>query len=196
MSRAVRERKEEDVFSNADDLRVGDWISRTQYERVIRTKYHDPIDGYDKIDLESEDGKRSWISASMCARMYGTKSSRDVKLSRTKIAELLIDKARDTVFEVCFRKKPTPEGVATALASAGDVSTMSTRDRKALAKRLLDGEACTIIGHQCGTDTNGRVRVIALKDNGSDIAAGANRFRLVDPRTIEYLVLRGTKHSV
>lgn len=109
------------------------------------------------------------------------------EVTRTELAKRLAT-AADSTFVVEFRKQPT-EKHATELLREPDVVTSAKRRR--LAKEILAGVPRRLVGHLVShdaQDADGRFQVI-----DQEVAPGAHALRLVDPRTLESLQLRGVR---
>ncbi len=106
----------------------------------------------------------------------------------TELAEVL-QEASDTVFTVRFHKKVTEEHVISQMEAAaiGDFSNQQSLNK--LVKSMLDGEICQMQCYLVNCDNElGRSTVIDLT------AKGDNKFRQVDHRTIEYIIIRNKKY--
>jgi hypothetical protein len=103
-------------------------------------------------------------------------------VSRTELAEIL-EGAGDVVFTVNFDKKPTAESV---LASLKKGSKLTKKD----AEAVLKGENRTLVGHLVSTEPKmGRSQVVDLEETGFNL-------KQVDHRTLNWLILKGTKYQV
>ena len=98
-------------------------------------------------------------------------------------------------FQVCFLKKADAKSVADALDGA-DLSTQAKRRK--LAKELLDGEERVMhakLKRSAEDDTElelGRYKVIDLEKS----TPGHPAFRLVDTRTVNWVIVDGVKFVV
>lgn len=105
-------------------------------------------------------------------------------MSRTRAIEILVENSH-TAMTVCFYKKVDPKEAAAALAAGK--GTMSDREWNKLVKTTLDGEERVMVGHHEGKwDEHRRLRF-------TEMAKGA---RLVDPRTIDYIIVGRVKFNV
>lgn len=103
----------------------------------------------------------------------------------------ILQSASDSVFTVLFRKKPTDDSVAKKISEEpADTFTKNPESSK-FAKSLIEGDECLIKGHliKC-ENTLGRSTVIDLS------AKHDSKFRQVDHRTIEYIILKNVKYSL
>ncbi len=113
-------------------------------------------------------------------------------VTRTEIVNKLLH-AGDTIFTIHFSKKNTENAVADRLESVTMDDLQPPRKRRALAKELLEGSERTLIGYLWNAEPEmGRSRVIDLEIDGSL----EQKKRLVDHRTIHWLILNRVKYVV
>jgi hypothetical protein len=170
------------VFCNIAQLKEGDYLSLTQYLKVIRT------DGM-RVHVKTVQGDTWQVDRAIvekdCCHLQFTKIE---KVSLTELGRIIREDVKDAVFEVQFTKQQTVEAVAKTLEEiAPTLATCTAADRKRKAKDLLSGETRVMRCHFLGVDPNGRFRVIDLEANG---------LRLVDSRSLEYVVVKGIKYEL
>jgi len=124
--------------------------------------------------------------------------SEEKVLTRTEIADLF-SHSTGVALTINFNKQVKEADV---LASINDTYQNSTpaelqKKLKKVVKAALEGEERTMKGrHFGGTDGFGRIHFIDM-DVEYDVAAKNDaRMRLVDPRTIQWMILRGVKYTV
>ena len=164
---------------DASALKAGDFLSRISYMRVLG------VDG-DSVEVENKDGFRwsvskSILEAEACAADQFTTER---KVTRTELARILEQDVRDSVFSACFTKLPDPRDQE-ALLDGADIST--TAKRRRLAKELTVGKERVIFAHITDTHEMGRLPVHDLEAKGE---------RLVDLRTVKWVVFGNTKYEV
>jgi len=173
------------------NLKVGDHLSETQYYKV--TELHDG-----RVALENERGLKITVTHRIVEEgMYSASQfTKTVELSRTALCEVL-EGAGDSIFTVNFNKQLKEKEVADQLIAA--VSELGAdADPKVLAKKIkavvkkgVGGELRTLVGYMVQTEAKmGRSQVIDLE------APPKQRYRLVDHRTINWLVLKNVKYVV
>ena len=106
------------------------------------------------------------------------------KVTRTELARIAEQDIRDTVFSCAFNKLPNQQDQERVLAGA-DLSTPAKRRK--VAKDLSVGPERVLIGHITDTHELGRIPVYDLQANGE---------RLVDLRTLKWLVFGNKKYEV
>lgn len=170
------------------DLKPGDRLSYKQYFVV---------DSLTRTDILATDdfGANIRISRNIAdeAMFSADQYDEEERVSRTELVEKL-EAAGDTIFTVCFRKQVKPKEAAQGVAEA--VEGASIKDvQKAIEKAMksaLSGEERVLVGHLVSTEPKmGRSTVVDL-----EIPQGKHRLRLVDHRTVEWLILRGVKYVV
>ena len=176
------------------DLKVGERLSRTQYYQVkeISNGWGTP-----SLTVENEWGfsftinGREIVENEMCSAEQFTETE---KVTRTELAELL-ETAGDAIFTVCFSKQVKEKDAKKALESFLDQKGRKTELKKKvkdLAKQVLGGEERKLIGYLLRTEPKmGRSQVIDL-----EIDKDKHRIRLVDHRTLRWLILKGVKYEV
>ncbi|WP_106393138.1 hypothetical protein [Enhygromyxa salina] len=172
-------------------LKVGDFLSETQYYRVTKI-----IDG--KVELENERGLRLSVTNRIIEEgMYSAGQFEEtVTLSRTALCEVL-ENAGDSIFTVNFNKQLKEKDVVTELLEvvkelgADADAKVLTKKLKAAVKKGVSGEVRTLVGYLIQTEARmGRSQVIDLE------APPKQRYRLVDHRTINWLVLKNVKYTL
>ncbi|MCA9683476.1 MAG: hypothetical protein KC457_14850 [Myxococcales bacterium] len=172
-------------------LKVGDHLSETQYYKITEL-----LDG--RVALENERGLKITVTHRIVEEgMYSASQfTRTVELSRTGLCEVL-EGAGDSIFTVNFNKqlkeKEVADEILAAIADAG-----ADADAKALAKKIkaavkkgVGGELRTLVGYLVQTEARmGRSQVIDLE------APAKHRYRLVDHRTVNWLILKNVKYVV
>jgi len=171
-------------------LKVGDHLSETQYYKVTEIQ-----DG--KVGLENERGLELRVTNRIIEEgMYSASQFGDtVTLSRTALCEVL-ENAGDSIFTVNFNKQLKEKDVVTEimatideLGSDADTKTLTKKIRAAV-KKGVGGQVRTLVGYMVKTEAKmGRSQVIDLE------APGKHRYRLVDHRTINWLILKNVKYT-
>uniref|UniRef100_UPI00341CF120 hypothetical protein n=1 Tax=Okeania sp. SIO2F4 TaxID=2607790 RepID=UPI00341CF120 len=168
-------------------MKVGDNLSEVQYYSVTEVLE-------DELVLTNERGYPIKVAKGIVEEgMYSAQQyEKEQKVSRTELCELL-EGAGDIVFTVNFRKKIKEEDVLEAVLSTlkGQelTSPQAKKQLKATLKQALQGEERTLVGYLLQTEPKmGRSQVIDLE------AEGDHRTRLVDHRTINWLILKNIKY--
>lgn len=178
----------EPLKCNTAELKVGDWVSRASYMRVVKNDAGG-------LEVQNEHGMTWSIGHHIVsAECFSTYFRETREVNRTELSRLMREEARDSIFVCSFLKAVTEDHVAELLATIADApAAMDARRRKALAKDLMKGERRELTGYMLGVEeSTGRFKVIDLKAEG----VGRARERQVDPRTLEWVVLRNIKYVV
>lgn len=113
---------------------------------------------------------------------------REVPVNMTELAELL-ENAGDMAFTVSFKKKVTEELVNEKLKCATQAQFKDKSFISRFSKELIEGEDCTLTCHLVEAESAlGRSTVIDLT------TTSANKFRQVDHRSINYMIIDNTKY--
>lgn len=172
---------------NISKIKQGDVFSELQFY-TVQERYGN------RIDLKNTDGilltvdadyvKKCLSSADQCTELK--------KVTKTELAQRFLDSPR-VAMTVNFNKKLDKKKVSEQVASTYDKLTlgMTLEDFKEKIMSIinLEGEPRTMVGRHYGhTDTNGRVGFTDMT-----ITKGS-QYRLVDPRTINYLIVNNIKY--
>ena len=168
-------------------IKVGDNLSEVQYYSVTKVLE-------DELELTNERGYPIIVAKDIVEEgMYSAQQyKKEQKVTRTELCELL-EGAGDTVFTVNFHKKIREEDILEAVLSSLKeqelTSPQAKKQLKAVVKQALQGEERTLIGYLLETEPKmGRSQVIDLE------AQGDHRTRLVDHRTINWIILKNIKY--
>jgi hypothetical protein len=162
-------------------VRVGSVYSRHSFGEVV------DVNGYlNRATLRNKDGLQWDIGLDILAREYSMadQSEREETINRTKILEILRDNPR-TAMTVHFNKAVDLKEVASALAEGqGKASDKAWREK---VEQAMAGEERVMIGHHTNAyDERGRLH---FDEHGKGP-------RLVDPRTVNWLIVGRTKYTV
>lgn len=175
---------------NFDDIQVGEYLSEVQYYKVLQKTDKQltvvNVRGT-KIDVTSDVVEEGMYSASQYTE--------EKHVTRTELGKIL-EGAGDAIFTVCFHKKAKTKEVTEQLLDLIDNADLS--DPKAFQKQLrtavkeaLEGKQRVLIGHLLQSEPKmGRSQVRDLE------APPPNNIRLVDHRTLEWLILKNVKYSL
>lgn len=181
MSKSVVKRKRTDFGT----LKVGDRLSETQYYEVLS------IDDK-KVKVRNERGFEFGISADIIEEgMYSASYFNETKkVSRTALVNIL-EGAGDTIFTVNFHKKPDEATVMEVLKKCQIGDLNDPAKLKKIAENITHGESRTLVGYMIQSEPKmGRSQVIDLTK------PAPNNSRLVDHRTINWLIIKSIKYEV
>lgn len=172
-------------------IKRGDWLSRISFMQVVTTNSM-------STTVRNEDGLEWNIGNAIVAQeCYSTHFSEEVTLSKTQLAEKLVE-ARDAIIIVNFYKQPTAADIVEKMVIFSGEQKLSKKD----AESMLKGEERTMIGYVVGTEPIlGRSMVIdvELEKIISPTKTGENydkRLRQVDHRSLNWLIYKNVKYTL
>jgi len=172
-------------------LTTGDVVSESQFykvEAIVGIEAHLRTESGDLIALPKEYVEKFLIS--------GTQFTETVKVNRSEMSHILLNSPR-IAMQVCFNKQVKPEDVSAEAMKAYATSAPIEFEKK-LKKAVKDGmagvERVMVGRHEGSIDVNGRLSFLDMTlDPKVDPAQGR---RLVDPRTLNWLVVNGKKYTI
>jgi len=172
--------------TNVADLSVGDFLSETQYYEVVGLT-DERVKVRNERDYEFSIAHPIVEEGMYSAGQFGE----EVKVTRTELCEIL-ENAGDSIFTVNFHKqlneKDVVEEILAAVEEGKGPRALKTRVNAAV-KKGVKGEGRTLIGYLVQVEPKmGRSQVIDLQ------APAGRRYRLVDHRTINWLILKNVKY--
>lgn len=176
-------------MSKFKNLKVGEVLSETQYYKVEKIKGN-------QAQLLTANGDSIVLNDEYINNLLSSATQYDEvkKVTRTELAETFLANAR-VAMTVMFHKKVDPKQVSESVSSIyGELNlgmTEASFQKKVKAVLDLKGEERIMVGRHYGSvDVNGRVSFVDMNiDSG-------NPNRLVDPRTIDYLIVGGIKYEL
>lgn len=174
-------------------LKVGVKLSETQFYNV------DKIVG-DKVQLTPEGGESVIFDKSYVEKYLDSSDeyTKEEKITKTELTALYLGSS-NIVHTVCFSKQVKEADVLKEILEAHQNSAPKDVEKnfKATIKKAIQGEERILRGfHKGGQDEFGRIHVTDL-DIAKDPSKSYDvRQRLVDPRTISWLIVKGTKYIV
>lgn len=172
-------------------------LSETQYYSVVKVKG-------DKVQLQNDFGEsivvdKPYVEKCLVASDEVTETK---KMSRTDITNLFLN-ASNVACTVNYNTKVKEDEVKAALhalyPNKGGIISEADFKKKVneVLKSALVGEERTMVGRHYGSqDEFGRIKFIDMEEKKDPAKEYDTRQRLVDPRTINWLILRGVKYEV
>jgi len=117
---------------------------------------------------------------------------KEEKVTRTDASTIFVTNS-NVAITVNFNKQVKEKEVTEEIMKAYESSTVKTMEVsvKKAVKKALEGEERTMVGKHSGSvDEFGRIHFIDM-----EVVTGNNQ-RLVDPRTINWLIVKGVKYIV
>ena len=180
------------------NLKVGEVLSETQYYKVIKIKGN-------QVQLRTDDGSDIVVDAGYVDNCLTSSVQFDdtKKITRTEMAELFINSPR-TALTVNFNRQVKEADVKKALHAlyankGGKILSEADYKKKVNAevKKAIQGEERTMVGrHYSKVDDFGRVSFVDMEAKRDESKSYDTRYRLVDPRTINWLVVDNVKYVV
>lgn len=179
-------------------LKVGSKLSETQYYEVSKlgnSEVHLRNDLGEDIIVDSKYAEKCLISADQFTN--------EKNMSRTDITNLFLS-STNVVLTVNYNKQVKEDEVKKQLYAlypnkGGKILSESEYKQKIAATitEALVGEERTMVGRHYGSqDEFGRVHFIDMEQTKDTSKDYDTRQRLVDPRTINWLILKGVKYKV
>jgi hypothetical protein len=167
-------------------LKPGQVLSETQYYIVEK------ISGK-KAQLKTDSGESVILDEGYIDKCTSSahEYSSTKRVSRTEMANIFMSNA-NTAMTVSFNKQVKSTEAASFLLK---YRYSSEAEFKKKVKEALEGEERTMIGRHSGSvDEFGRIRFVDME---VEKTAGDydSRFRLVDPRSINYLIVQNTRYE-
>lgn len=181
-------------MAKSSKLKVGEVLSESQFYVVEKVQGN-------KVQLKPDSGDSITVSDGYVEQFLTSGEqveSPEVKVSRTELATLFLANA-NVAMQASFNKQVKEVDVTKEIMNTYQNSTPSVFEKavKAAVKKGLDGEERIITGYHTGNVNEfGRVNFVDMKLARDTTKNFDNRLRQVDPRTLNFVLLRGTKHIV
>lgn len=179
------------------ELQVGEKLSETSYYSVVK------IVG-DKVQLKSDNGTDIVLNQGYVENMVTSASQfhTEAPISRTEMAALFIASsgvALTVNFNTQVKEKDALAAMEAIYPNKGG-KMLSEADFKKKAKEILSsvvtGKERTMIGRHYGSINEfGRVSFIDMEVERDVKVEYDSRTRQVDPRTINWMIIRGVKYK-
>lgn len=179
-------------------LKVGSKLSETQFYNVIDIKNGE-------IDVVNDAGEEISLPEGYVETLLvsADQFSETKEMSRTDVTNLFLS-STNVITTVNYNKKVDEKEVLKELnalyPNTGGKILSKAEYEKAVKKQLsgaLKGEERTMVGRHYGSqDEFGRIRFIDMDEVKDPKKDYDTRQRLVDPRTINWFILRGVKYVV
>lgn len=175
----VAKNEESTKRCDVSKIQVGSMFSRHSFGTVIGIRG-------DMVQLRNAKGYEWEIGKNIVAQefSFADQFDNEESVSRTRAIEVLTEHSH-TAMTVHFNKAPDPKAVAEAL-KVGQ-GRMSDREWNKLVATQVAGEERTMIGYH--TNHFDMHRRLEFHETGVGL-------RLVDPRTINWLIVGRTKYTV
>ena len=163
------------------DIQENAWYSSTNYVKIKSISEKE-------VEVVSTAGGNWKMSVDLLQKMDSADHyDYEIPMARGELVEML-ESTRDTIFTICFRKKVQQKNIVEKLEIEGEEVIGDMKKSKKMAKLLLEGEECIIIGKMVNLEPKlGRSMVKDLR-----VPFGYN-LRQVDHRTIEWIIFKNRK---
>jgi hypothetical protein len=168
------------VTTATNNLKIGAVYSRQSFGTIVGQTC-------DSVQVRNEDGMEWSISRSIFDEEFVVADvvASESIVNQTELIEQITKNPR-TAMTIHFRKKVVPSDVTKALRTVLEDVEPGSRKFASAVKEAVAGEPRTMIGRHYGDfDDRGRLQFI---EHGKGL-------RLVDPRTVEFAIVRGVKYA-
>lgn len=179
------------------ELKVDESLSETQFYKVSKLTL-------DKVQLITDDGQSIVVDKNYVDKHLISASQFDIEkpITKTEAANLFISNP-NVVMTVNYNKQAKEVDVKEELyklyGNKGKIQSEADYKKRVnnIVKSVMVGEERTITGRHFGLVTElGRVQFIDMEEK-KDLAKDYDtRLRQVDPRTINYIILKSIKYKV
>lgn len=171
-------------------LKEGEKLCETQFYKVVKIKG-------DKVQIVNGLGQNTVVDKNYVENclISGEQFTEEKSITKTELAKLFLENP-NVVFTVSFNKQVKPEDVTKEIMGAYEGSTVKTMEAaiKKAVKGALNGQERVLTGYHTGVqDDFGRVSAL---DMNIDSSTPGSAMRLVDPRQLNYLIIKGVKYNV
>lgn len=179
--------------TNFKALKVNDKLSETSYYSVVK------IAG-EKVQLKNGLGQDIVVDKGYVENclISGEQFDKEEKITKTELAKLFIENP-NVVCTISFNKQVKATDVTKEILDAYSESTPKQLEAtiKKVVNKALNGEERVLVGYHTGVqDDFGRVSAVDMNIEKDPKKEYNTALRLVDPRGINWLTLRGTKYTV
>lgn len=177
--KSKRKAKKDPIWEG--DITEGLWFSSTNYVKIQKIESG-------KVDVNSFAGGKWGMSLDLIQKMNSADHyDYEIPMSKGELVEML-ESTKDMIFTICFKKKVNQKNVADRIVEEGEDFIGNQKKCKKLAKELLTGEECIIVGRMFNLEPKmGRSMIKDLR-----VPFGYN-LRLVDHRTIQWIIFKNRK---
>jgi len=169
------------------NLKKGNVLSETQFYVVKEINKDEAI-------LLNDTNEEITVSRDYVDKLLNSANdfAKEEKITKTLAAELLLNNP-NIALTVNFNKQVKPEDVEKEILDAYANNTPSALPAavKKAVKSAINGVERTMVGrHNGGVNEFGRINFVDMEEKGP------NKTRQVDPRTINWLIVKGIKYVV
>ena len=176
-------------------LTKGEVLSESQYYTVEK------IAG-NRVQLVNDHGENIVVDENYVNNCLSSASqfSETKKVTKTELAEIVVSNARQSM-TVCYNKQVQQKDVLAEISNIygelGIGMTQKDFDKKIKAALNLKGEERVMVGRHYGNvDVNGRIQFIDMNIKRDGSKDYDTRQRLVDPRTVNYVIVGNVKYEL
>jgi len=173
--------------TNFKTLKIGEVLNETQYYKVVK------IVG-NKVKLKNVLNQDIVVESGYVedCLISGNQFTKEEKINKTDLTKMFLENP-NTTFTVSFNKQVKEADVTKEIMDSYEGATPKTMEAaiKKAVKRALNGEERILTGYHTGLqDDFGRISCTDMNITDS------MNLRLVDPRQLNFLILKGTKYTV
>lgn len=179
-------------MANFKKLVEGEVLSESQFYKVIKVKG-------DEVQIQNTSGENVVVNSKYVENCLTSANQfiTEKTINKTEAANILLSNP-NTAMTVSFNKQVKPADVKKAMKdlypNAGKIVAKKDYDKSVdtILKGALEGEERKIVGyHQNNLTELGRLNFIDM-----EVPKGEHPMRQIDQRSINYLIVKGTKYTV
>ena len=173
------------------EVKTGQKFSETQFYSVVK------IAG-NKVQLVNDNGENIVVDKNYIDKCLHSADSytEEVKIGKTEMAETFINNSR-VAMTVCFFKQVKEADVTIEILESikdAKISEIEKAVKKGVKKAIIGEERVMVGRHYGAVDEFGRIHFVDMEIERDITKSYDNRMRLVDPRTIKYLIVNNVKY--
>lgn len=154
----------------------------------------------DKVQLLNDGGEHVVVTKDYITKCLSSANdfTKTTKCTKTELAGIFTSNVR-IAMTVCFMKQVKEADVIAEVMKAYEGSTYKAMESaiKKAVKAALNGEERVMIGrHDGAVDDFGRIHFVDMSLERDMTKTYDTRFRLVDPRTIQYIIVNNIKYEL
>jgi hypothetical protein len=173
-------------------LKVGEKLSETQFYSVKAIEKDGAI-----LTTDGGEDIKVGIEYANCCLVSANQFEKTEKVTKTELANIFIANS-NVAITVDFNKQVKETDVVKEIITAYESSTPKEVEAavKKAVKKGMSGEERTMVGrHHGAVDEFGRIHFTDMEiERDTTKKDYDNRHRLVDPRTINFLIVKGVKY--
>jgi len=175
-------------------MKKGNILSESQFYVV------DEIKGNGNVIVIDDNGQKIELSKDYATKMLSSAHdfSKEEKVNKTELANIFLANSR-VAMTVCFYKQVKEADVVAEIASeiaGAKIAEIEKAIKKGVKKAIVGEERVMVGRHYGASDEFGRIHFVDMEVVKDPSKSYDVRMRLVDPRTLQWLVVNNIKYSL